>query len=55
MQQLTFFVVSIFWFAFIDASFINPYPRYKYYRDNDDPGEPLFLTKYIENGDIELV
>ncbi|XP_037948560.1 venom serine carboxypeptidase-like [Teleopsis dalmanni] len=28
-------------------SFINPYPRYKLYNDGDDPGEPLFLTQYI--------
>lgn len=23
--------------------------------DDDNPGEPLFLTKYIESGDIETV
>lgn len=38
-----------------EGSFVNPYPRYKFYEDNGDPGEPLFLTKYIENGDIETV
>lgn len=39
----------------VDASFVNPYPRYKAYRDNNDPGEPLYLTKYIESGNVELV
>lgn len=41
----------------IEASFINPYPRFKAYHDpsDSDAGEPLFLTKYIESGDIELV
>ncbi|XP_055918950.1 venom serine carboxypeptidase-like [Eupeodes corollae] len=29
-------------------SFINPYPRFKAYHDNGDPGEPLFLTPLIE-------
>ncbi|XP_055837109.1 venom serine carboxypeptidase-like [Episyrphus balteatus] len=28
-------------------SFINPYPRFKAYHDDGDPGEPLFLTPYI--------
>lgn len=38
-----------------ESSFINPYPRYKAYFDNGDPGEPLYLTKYIESGDLETV
>lgn len=37
------------------SSFINPYPEIKPFRDGGDPGEPLFLTKYIENGDIKTV
>lgn len=37
------------------SSFINPYPRFKFYKDDSDPGEPLYLTPYIENGDIETV
>lgn len=39
----------------VDASFVNPYPRFKAYYDNNDPGEPLYLTKYIESGNVELV
>lgn len=33
-------------------SFINPYPRYKLFVDGDDPGEPLFLTKFINDPSI---
>lgn len=39
----------------INASFVNPYPRYESYNDGGNPGEALYLTKYIENGDIETV
>lgn len=39
----------------IGANFVNPYPRYAKYQDDGDPGEPLYLTKYIESGDLELV
>lgn len=28
--------------------FTNPYPRYKKYEDNGDPGEPLYLTELIK-------
>lgn len=41
--------------ASIGASFVNPYPRYAKYEDDGDPGDPLYLTKYIESGDLELV
>lgn len=34
--------------------FINPYPRYKEYCDSGDPGEPLYLTEYIDKGQCEL-
>lgn len=39
----------------ISGSFINPYPRYKSYYDGGDSGEALYLTPYIEKGDIETV
>lgn len=39
----------------ISGSFVNPYPRYKLFSDDGDPGEALYLTKYIEKGDIETV
>lgn len=42
-------------FAVIDGSFVNPYPRYKSFSDGGDPGEALYLTKYIESGDIGTV
>lgn len=41
--------------SYINASFINPYPRFESYNDGGNPGEALYLTKYIENGDIETV
>lgn len=41
--------------AAIEASFINPYPRYVKRQDSGDPGEALYLTKYIESGELELV
>ncbi|XP_031635891.1 venom serine carboxypeptidase-like [Contarinia nasturtii] len=37
----------------IRGTFINRYPRYKSYSDGGDPGQALYLTKYIENGDID--
>lgn len=33
-------------------SFINPYPRFKYYNDGGDPGQPLFLTDLIKDKKI---
>lgn len=53
MKLLIFCV--IFWLNSADASFVNPYRRYAKYSDGGDPGEPLYLTKYIENGEVELV
>lgn len=52
-----FLLVLTLLIAFVanEASFFNPYPRYAKYEDNGDPGEPLYLTKYIESGDLELV
>lgn len=40
-------------FTIISGSFINPYPRFKLFKDDGDPGDALYLTKYIESGDIE--
>ncbi|XP_033167670.1 venom serine carboxypeptidase [Drosophila mauritiana] len=33
-------------------SFINPYPRYQFFDDGVDPGEPLFLTPLINNASM---
>lgn len=40
----------------ITASFINPYPRFKHHKLTleDDPGEALYLTPYLEQGKIEI-
>lgn len=51
---------SIFFSVFItltgiNGSFMNPYPRFKFFSDGGNPGDALYLTKYIENGDIEKV
>ncbi|XP_023168261.1 venom serine carboxypeptidase [Drosophila hydei] len=35
-------------------SFVNPYPRFKYFNDGVDPGEPLFLTPFIESGKVPM-
>lgn len=51
---LQFFLIVVI-LTIVKGSFVNPYPRYKFYGDDGDPGEPLFLSKYIENGDIETV
>ncbi|XP_031635907.1 venom serine carboxypeptidase-like [Contarinia nasturtii] len=37
----------------IHGSFVNPYPKFKSFSDGGDPGEALYLTKYIENGEVE--
>lgn len=39
----------------IHGTFVNPYPKFKSYNDGGDPGDALYLTKYIESGDIEKV
>lgn len=51
---LLFYNISVI-FTVISGSFVNPYPKYKLFSDDGDPGEALYLTKYIENGDIEMV
>lgn len=42
-------------FGICSGTFINPYPRFQLYNDDGNPGEALYLTKYIESGDIETV
>lgn len=39
----------------VHGSFINPYPRFKSFSDGGNPGDALYLTEYIEKGDIETV
>lgn len=41
--------------ATIEATFVNPYPRFARFEDDGDPGEALYLTKYIESGNLEFV
>lgn len=37
-----------------ECSFLSGvYPKFKFYSDDGDPGQPLLLTTYIENGDID--
>lgn len=55
MRLIFLIISSIIAFAIVDASFVNPYPRFTAFRDGGDPGEALYLTKYIESGDLELV
>lgn len=50
------FILACIAFAIVDGSFINQmYPRVEYYRDGDDPGDPLYLTPLIESGDLQKV
>lgn len=53
MKLAVLFVVL--WVGLGDAIFTNPYPKFAKYVDDGDPGEALYLTKYIESGEIELV
>lgn len=46
--------ISAIFFA-VSGSFVNPYPRFQHFSDDGDPGEALYLTKYIESGDIKTV
>lgn len=54
LQILSVFL-SVIPLFLVDASFVNPYPRYQAYHDGGDPGNALYLTDYIERGDVELV
>lgn len=49
---ISFILVAV---TAVHGSFINPYPRFKLYDDSGDPGNALYLTEYIEKGDIETV
>lgn len=46
--------IAVF-FTVISATFFNPYPKYELFSDGEDPGDALYLTDYIENGEIEKV
>lgn len=37
------------------VSILYLYPKLTFLNDNGDPGTALYLTKYIENGDIVAV
>lgn len=52
MKFIIFILISLS-LSLAWASFINIYPRYKHYDDGGDPGQPLYLTPYIENGKLE--
>lgn len=52
---LIVFSVLVLLFARINCSLIDSYPCYELLNDDGDPGEALYLTKYIESGDIETV
>lgn len=51
MQAVTVAVCLVTFFAFATATF-NPYPRYERYICDTDPGEPLYLTDYIERNEL---
>lgn len=55
MRLILFFFNFSITFCVISGSFVNPYPRFKSFHDGGDPGDALYLTKYIESGDIETV
>lgn len=55
MRYILLFCNISVMFTIISGSFVNPYPRYKLFCDGGDPGDALYLTKYIESGDIETV
>lgn len=42
-------------FTTIECLKIESQLRNKNFPEDDDPGEALYLTKYIEDGDIETV
>lgn len=53
MEKLLFLILFTFGIGLVQCTY-NPYPRYAEYSDGGDTGEPLFLTEYIESGQIEL-
>lgn len=42
-------------YAIAEGFFTNHRRRSKIFRNNEDSGKALYLTKYIEEGDIETV
>lgn len=55
MRLIFLFFIIFLAFTVISGSFVNPYPRFSSFNDGGNPGDALYLTKYIENGDIETV
>lgn len=51
MKLLLLLLLSLV--AYANCFLTNPYPRYQHYNDGGDPGEPLFLTEYIEKGRLD--
>lgn len=60
IMKMRFFLIvcniSVLLFAkIISGSVINRYPRSNIVNDDNDPGDALYVTKFIESGDIETV
>lgn len=55
MLRISVILCISFCLCFIECSFINPYPRFKthHVRHDEDTGEPLYLTPYINKGKID--
>ncbi|XP_055386014.1 venom serine carboxypeptidase [Condylostylus longicornis] len=53
MKLFILILINIY-FSITSASFINVYPKFKSYNDGGDPGEPLYLTPYIEKGKLDV-
>lgn len=49
------FVLVLYISTTVNSAFLNPYPPIVSFSDNGDPGEALYLTKYIYNGDYQTV
>lgn len=56
MQIKRIFSIIVLSFVIESECFLNnAYPQINSYQDAGDPGKPLFLTPYIENGNIGKV
>lgn len=56
MRQILLFCNILVLSAVVSGSlFYNQYPELKFSSDSRESGDALFLTKYIENGDIKTV
>lgn len=55
MLQISVILCITICLGFIECSFINPYPRFKthHVRHDEDTGEALYLTPYINKGKID--